>query len=276
MEASEWIGPVGDAWAAEWQRTDRSFADLGAMLNEHILAHLPADAARVVDIGCGAGSTAIALATARPDTRITGIDLSAPLVEVARERAAGLANLDFLIAAADEAVATLAPIDGYMSRHGVMFFDDPVAAFTKLRRAAAPRAPLLFSCFRSIAANPWAAELIAAATGGPPPVDAGTAPGPFAFADADHVVRLLRAAGWSPSAPQPVDYIYHAGAGADPVADAMAFFARIGPAARLFRTADDAERPAMVARLRALLERHRSGDAVDFPAAAWLWYAIPD
>ncbi|MFX8008320.1 class I SAM-dependent methyltransferase, partial [Acinetobacter baumannii] len=82
-----------------WQRTDRSFADLGAMLNEHILAHLPADAARVVDIGCGAGSTAIALATARPDTRITGIDLSAPLVEVARERAAGLANLDFLIAA---------------------------------------------------------------------------------------------------------------------------------------------------------------------------------
>ncbi|MGL4312895.1 MAG: class I SAM-dependent methyltransferase, partial [Sphingomonas sp.] len=194
MDTIEWTGPVGDAWASEWHRTDRSFSGLDPALNRHLLDHLPERADRIVDIGCGAGSTAIAIAQARPQTRVIGIDLSAALLDVARSRGNAVANLDFRHGSAERAVAELAPVDGYISRHGVMFFGDPVAAFTALRASAAPGAPLLFSCFRSIASNPWASELAAASSGGAAPVTDSTDPGPFAFADAEYVERILTAA----------------------------------------------------------------------------------
>ena len=153
-----------------------------------------------------------------------------------------------------------------------MFFAQPVAAFAHLRATALPGAGLIFSCFRAERENQWAAD-IAAMTGAaaptPRPGDVPP-PGPFAFADPDHVRHLLTAAGWRDVACEAVDYPYVAGAGPDPVGEATAFFRRIGPAARALRETPEAERPALQARLAAWLEAHRSGGQVSFPAAAWI------
>jgi len=269
-------GQIGSVWAQEWARTDRSFADLSRVLDARIADAIPSgQSVRIVDIGCGAGATSIACATARPDATVTGIDISADLLAIARQRAAMLGNIDFREGSADALVAALAPVDLFMSRHGVMFFDDPGAAFTALRRAAAPGARLIFSCFRSPAENRWATGVVSAIGANPVPGD-GYVPGPFAFADPGFVTNMLARAGWQSAPPEPVDYVYHAGAGDDPVGDALSFFTRIGPAARALRDLDPADRAAALDRLRALLSARVRGNSVDFDAAAWLWSARAD
>ena len=100
-----------------------------------------------------------------------------------------------------------------------------------------------------------------------------SAPGPFAFADHTRVAGILADAGWFDAAAESVDYANRAGEGDDPVADAVSFFTRIGPAAPLLRELPAAAREAALARIAAVCERDRVGDAVDFPAAAWLWTA---
>lgn len=270
--AIEWSGPIGSIWADEWARTDRSFADLSRTLDAVIGAHVGGAAMRVVDIGCGAGAISIALARAQPQAIITGVDISADLVTAAKARAAGLPNLSFAIGPAEQAATSLAPVDLFISRHGVMFFPDPAAAFAQLRAAATPGGTIIFSCFRRPADNPWASTLIEA-SGAPQVAPTGYVPGPFAFAEPDFVADILSKAGWSAPAPRAVDYVYRAGGGADPVSDALEFFKRIGPTANFLRTTEGAERQAAIDRLRALLEAQRNADTVDFPAAAWLWSA---
>lgn len=271
MDGSEWAGPIGDAWAAEWQRTDRTFAGLAPHLNgAAIAAAQEIEAKTIIDIGCGAGATSIKLSTALPDARITGIDISAGLVKIAKARAVSLSNLNFATGPVEAVVADYVPVDLFVSRHGVMFFPDPAVAFAALRKAA-PKGRIVFSCFRAATLNPWASE-IGAEIGVPAP-SPGYVPGPFAFADPGFVRSLLEAAGWRDVEAQPVDYNYHAGEGADPVADALSLFERIGPTARLLAAAAPAERAVMIECITTVLERHRSGNMVDFPAAAWIWSA---
>lgn len=181
--ASDWSGTVGDIWAAEWRRTDRSFADLASHLNTAVFAAAP-ERGRAVDLGCGAGATSVALASARPDLTVTGIDLSPELVRVASSRGSALPNLSFATAdiAADPA-RIAAGVDLLFSRHGVMFFADPAAVFARLRAAANPGARIVFSCFRRASLNPWATALVSAVTGSSPAPADGYAPGPFGFAD---------------------------------------------------------------------------------------------
>lgn len=268
--APDWQTRVGDVWAAEWRRTDRSFADLARHLDAAILAVAPAEG-RAADLGCGAGATSLALAGARPGLDIHGVDLSAALIEVARSRAAeaGVANLSFSVGAVPDALAPHQPFDLAVSRHGVMFFDDPGAAFRGIAAALRPSAPLVFSCFRSSGENPWASQTIAA-LGGRLDSPGGYAPGPFAFADRGVIERVLAGAGFADIAIEPADYTYHAGAGSDPAGDATNFFQRIGPVSRIVAQAPEADRPALIERLRAVLAEQVRGEALDFPAAAWL------
>lgn len=272
--AAEWEGAVGDVWAAEWRRTDRSFAGLSPALDAAILAAAPARSGRAVDLGCGAGETSIALAVARPDLAVTGADISPELVRIAAGRAAGLPNIRFAVAdVAGEAAGIASGADLLFSRHGVMFYDQPAEVFAAMRAAVAPQARLVFSCFRAPSLNPWAGALavtVAGASVPPPPTDA---PGPFAFADPDRVTALLALAGWTAEPPRTIDYAYIAGEGDDPVGDAAGFFRRIGPVSAAFKTAAEADRPAILDRLTAALAEHRRGDRVTFPAAAWIWSA---
>ena len=264
----EWTGTVGRSWAEEWQRTDRSFTELTARLLAQIA---PLPGGRVLDIGCGAGELALALALARPTLTVLGVDISTELVEAARSRAAGLGNARFAVADVSAwSDAAFIP-DLLVSRHGVMFFDDPVAAFRHVGSVSAPGARLVFSCFGPFADNAWASEL--AGTIAPTEAAAFTdphAPGPFAFADPLRVRSILEAGDWSEIVIEPERFTYIAGEGDDPVAEALDFFRRIGPAAPRLRALPEVERAGAESALRALLERRRVGSRVCFDAMAWI------
>ena len=269
--AQEWQGRVGQNWAAEWERTDRSFA----ALTPHLLSAIAAEPGeRIVDIGCGAGELSLAVAAARPDAQITGIDISEELVAVARSRSAGHANLSFAVADASHWMADGTSPDLYVSRHGVMFFSDPPAAFAHLSAVAAPGARMVFSCFRPASENPWAMEIARLLPPGRPAAPIDFPPGPFAFADPDHARRCLR--GWRDVTFQPLDFAYVAGSGTNPVADALSFFGRIGPAAAAIRTLPDQARAAFERGLLELVQSRHVGGRVCFPAAAWLVTATAD
>ncbi len=270
--AAEWEGGVGRNWAAEWRRTDRSFAGLTRVLLARI-SKLPGRA--IVDIGCGAGELSLAIAKARPRARVLGIDISPDLVAAAAVRGSRTINCAFALADATCWEADRGAPELYVSRHGVMFFPDPVAAFAHLAAVAASEARLAFSCFRSPAQNPWAGALAALIDGPAAPPDP-TAPGPFAFADPERVAGILAAAGWQEAAFEPVDYRYLAGAGADPLGDAREFFLRIGPAAAAFRALPEEDRAPAMMRIEAFLAEHVANDEVAFPAAAWIVTARRD
>ena len=260
----DWTGKVGDVWAQEWRRTDRSFRDLTPSL----LAAAHAEPfTRAIDIGCGAGEVSCALAQRNPAVPVVGVDISPELLAVARQRGAGLGNLEFVLGDASQVVAQ-AP-DLLLSRHGVMFFANPAAAFGHLHAQAGRGATLVFSCFRDRDKNAWVGATMGAMPDMPLPPDAHE-PGPFAFADQDHVAGILTQSGWTDIAFEAVDYGIVFGAGADPVADALSYLARIGPTASAMRALPDDERIAALSRLTTILEQARSGDAVMMPAAAWI------
>lgn len=265
-KAIEWEAQTGRAWADLYRQTDRSFGELTQRLLKAI-APLPGKA--VLDIGCGAGELSLALGRARPRAQVLGVDVSADLLAVAERRGGQHGNVRFVEADAATWHGGDFQPDLLVSRHGVMFFPDPVAAFSHLRVLSAPAAPLVFSCFRQFRENPWMAELVEFLPAVGERADP-EAPGPFAFADPHRVRDVLTRAGWEAIDFITVDYAFIAGQGDDPVGDAMSFFARIGPAAAALRELAQDERDAAWERIRAWLEAHCSDGIVAFPAAAWI------
>jgi SAM-dependent methyltransferase len=264
-DASEWRGRVGANWAAQWRRTDRSFAPL----TERLLQRSRAFAfASVLDVGCGAGELSLALARSHPQCRVVGVDVSPHLVDAAQQRGANLANVSFEVGDA----AVWRPDPGFapellVSRHGVMFFDEPRAAFAHLAEVAAPGAALMFSCFREPALNPFFTE-VARLLPEAPPADP-RAPGPFAFADPAYVEALLSDAGWQGVVFEPFDLAMVVGAGADPVEDAVAYFSSIGPAARAGAELPPGQAGRLFDGLRTLARRHVLDGMVALRAATW-------
>lgn len=266
--ADEWTGRTGNSWAVHWRRTDRGFA----MLTERLLQRIGEHACdSALDIGCGAGELSLAIARLHSRSRVVGVDISPKLLDAARERAgAHHPGLSFELADA----ATWRPAEAFapellVSRHGVMFFADAVSAFAHLRALAAPRASLLFSCFRTWEENPAFAD-VARLLPNPPPPPATDAPGPFAFSDRNQVERILASAGWSDIAFEPYDFAMIVGSGADPVADTADYFASIGPAARALREMDEPAREQFWAALRELAGRNLREGIVSLRAAAWI------
>ncbi|KTT76240.1 class I SAM-dependent methyltransferase [Sphingomonas endophytica] len=271
--AADWVARVGDVWADEWRRTERAFAGIAATLNAAIDRAAPSHG-YAADVGCGAGSTALSLSVVRPGLRITGLDLSSSLIDVARRRAVA-GRCDFQIGDAVAALPLLAPLDLLVSRHGVMFFADPVAAFGAMRDAVRVDAPLIFSCFRARAENDWATTIdqaIDAQPSMPAPLPAlpAYAPGPFALADPAFITALLDRAGWRDVTLAAHDVDYVIGAGDDPVGDALSFCRRIGPAAAPLAAADPAVRADLENRLAAMLAPRIRDGAVTFTAAIWI------
>jgi len=268
---ADWAARVGQVWADEWRRTDRTFASLQPRLERAIDAAAPAGAI-LLDVGCGAGATSLSLATRRPDLTIHGLDISPQVIAAATSRAHGLSNLRFSVGDAS-ALAEGPAYDLVVSRHGVMFFDDPARAFANLRGGTKQGGRLVFSCMRPIEYNAWANDLVSAVLGGPPPARVGYAPGPFSLADKEFTARILRAGGWTNVQAIVADYEYVAGEGEDAIEDAVKTFRLIGPAASLIAAADEDRRPAMIDKVRAVVSRYHRAGRVALPASAWIWTA---
>jgi len=266
-EILEWQGEVGRTWAREWRRTDRSFTGLTDRL---LAAARSLPFGRALDIGCGAGEVSLALARIHTGAQVLGVDLAEPLVDVARDRGRHLANLAFECGDAAEWSRPGWQPDLLVSRHGVMFFPDPHAAFRHLSEQATPDARLVFSCFRARQDNFWADGIDALVPAEYRAPFDPHAPGPFAFADADRVGAILEASGWGDVLFEAVDYALVAGTGENALDDAESYFLAIGPAARVARTLPEPEREAFVARLRRFLDLHRDGDLIVLKAAGWI------
>ena len=266
-DRDEWQGRVGEMWAREWSRTDRSFAGL----TDRLLGLASAGGfERALDVGCGAGELSLALARGHPGASVRGLDVSESLIDAARTRGRQLPNATFEIADASRwsPEAENERVDLAVSRHGVMFFDDPIGAFVNLLDASKPGGRLVFSCFRDRDDNRWASEIGRLLPGDTPPRP--NAPGPFSFAEKDRVRTILGAAGWREMHIEAFDYPYIAGAGDDCVGDATSFFLSIGPAAAAAAALSPEERQAFEERLRDRLEAFRDGSIVVMRAAAWL------
>lgn len=225
-----WNGPAGQKWVRDADRMD---VMLAPFVDAIIASVLPSPGQSVMDIGCGAGALSLNLAGSAVNVSVTGVDVSAPLVELAKQRSAAVsAGIEFIVA--DAAVwRPKEPVDLVISRFGVMFFADPVAAFANIRASVKPKGRLRFACWRPLQENAWALTPLQAAmhllTTPPAPPPPGT-PGPFAFGDADYVNRVLMDGGWKNITVTPWDGdLALPGATAE---ESAAFMLEMGPLSR--------------------------------------------
>ncbi len=235
-----WNGAPGEKWVRNQAIMDASLADATAGLLA--LARVRAGE-RVLDIGCGSGETS--LLAARVAGQVTGVDISKPLLTLARHRAEGVANLRFVDA--DAAHHRFAPEhDLLLSRFGVMFFDDPAAAFANIRTAAAPGGRLAFVCWRAPAENEYAAMPFEIARPLMPPLPQADpqAPGPFALSDPDRLRGILAGAGFSAIGIDRLDGVMRMGATAE---QAGIQATSLGPTARALAKFDDSVRARVLA-----------------------------
>jgi SAM-dependent methyltransferase len=262
-----WNGPAGEAWARHADDQDRELLGLGETALD-ALAVAPGES--VLDVGCGPGTTTVALAErVGAAGRVVGVDVSAPLLAVGRHRAAGLANVSFVEADAQTVMPPGSPFDAVFSRFGLMFFENPEAAFANLHRATAAGGRLGFVCWQKPDANPWFLAPMMAIVGLPglevPNPPGPEEPGPFAFADPNRVRRILGAGGW-----RDIEVQAYEDEIVDDLDRRVEFSLRQGPAARALATADDALRAAATARVRDALAQAADGALVRLSRAAWI------
>jgi SAM-dependent methyltransferase len=185
-------------WASVWPKREVMTSAVTKML----LSHLDLRAGeRVLDIGSGGGTTTIAAADrVAPGGSIVGADISVPLVDLARSRAAErqLPSVSFQVADVQRDTVPGAPFDVAVSQFGVMFFDEPATAFANIRGQLVAGGRLAFACWQAIERNPWfVGPAVARFAPPPPPPGPGKSPtGPFSLSDPERVIEVLAAAGW--------------------------------------------------------------------------------
>jgi SAM-dependent methyltransferase len=270
-QAAYWNDRAAITWTAMQERLDANFTPITAAA---LAAAAPQHGERVLDIGCGCGETVLELARAvGPSGRVTGADISVPMLERARARAAeaGLTNTELLVADAQTHAFAPGAADLLFSRFGVMFFADPPAAFANLRRAMRPGGRLLFACWRPMTENSWFTVPLEAARHLLPPQPPADplAPGPFAFADPDRVRGVLADAGW-----QAIGIARHDAAmriaGPGEIAPATEFATRVGILARLLAEESEEVRAAVREVVAAALAPHDGPGGVVLGGSVWL------
>jgi SAM-dependent methyltransferase len=265
-QAALWNGVAGITWMESQDLVDRLYEPFERLLVETVRA---AGARSVLDVGCGTGATTLAIARAgAADGRFVGVDISRPMIEVARARAARERSpARFVCADAQAYQFEPAAFDAIVSRFGVMFFADPVRAFANLRRAARAGGSLRVIAWRSPAENEFmtAAERAAAPLLPNLPPRPADGPGPFAFADAPRVREILERAGWAEIDIRPLDIVC-----AFPAKELVDYFTRLGPVGRFLHDADPGTRERVIAAVRPAFEPYVQGDEVRFVAACWM------
>ncbi len=266
-QAAAWNGHEGEHWAEHADRYDRTshrhwqrFVDAG----------LIGTGAAVVDIGCGTGKSTRDIGRIATHGSVLGVDLSAVMLDVARERtiAEGLANVSYEQGDAQVHRFTEATFDVAFSSFGAMFFSDAVAAFTNIGRGLAPGGTLALLAWGELSANEWLTELRAAlALGRELPTPPPDAPTPFSLADPDRATAILTAAGYDHIDFEAVDEPIEFGADAD---DAFAFMQTLGIVQGLAHDLDADGRAEALAALRKTIDAHEQADGVLFGSSTWL------
>ena len=270
-----WNEVSGKRWVEMGDVIDAQIAPLGEVAMDR--AGLQAGE-RVLDIGCGCGQTSLELAS-RVGERgsVLGLDISAPMLDRARERAgeAGVNNVSFLQADAQTHGFDASKEAGYdllFSRFGVMFFSSPVEAFANLMSALRPGGRVTFLCWQRLDLNPWMHLPIMAAAkqippSGPPPEP--NAPGPFAFADQKRVEGILSESGFQNIGHESLERDLLVGGGRS-LDDTVEFLAQLGPAGALLRDASDELRSNVMSEIQETIKPFHDEGGVRMPSATWI------
>jgi ubiquinone/menaquinone biosynthesis C-methylase UbiE len=269
-QIADWNGVMGRQWAARQREIDSSISPFG---DAALKTAAPVPGEHVIDIGCGCGDTSIALAQqVGVAGSVLGVDISAPMLEVARTRAASLQLPHLEFREADASTASLpARNDLLYSRFGVMFFDQPVPALAHARQALRNGGRLVFVCWRSPRENPWTMAPLMAARKAMnvtrQPADRNL-PGPFAFADEDRLRGILANAGFESIELQRFDALISLGA---TPRDAAEGAVRFGPTSRFVREVGTENMPVILAGIEdALTPLARADGSVRLDGATWI------
>jgi ubiquinone/menaquinone biosynthesis C-methylase UbiE len=270
-EVQYWNSAQTRAWADEYDVIDRLFAGLTRVALDHAAPKL---GERVIDIGCGSGTTVLELAArVGPTGYVLGADVSKPSVEKARERiaAAGVQQAEITLCDVSTHTFPANSFDLVFSRFGVMFFADPVAAFANIHKAMKSDGRLAVAVFRTPQENKWATAALAAVRHLLPPI---TPPGPedpgqFSWADAARVHRILETAGFQDISLTPHDPEMPL-AGRGGAAEAASFMSRVGPVVRAMSDASEQRRKEVRAALEAFFKIHDGPKGIVLPGAIWV------
>jgi len=266
-QAALWNGRAGRAWVDAQEVLDQMFKPFEDRLAEAVRA---GSGQRVLDVGCGTGSTTLAIARRLgAEGRCVGVDISEPMIAAAQARAEREEGAPARFVCADVLAHAFEParFDLIVSRFGVMFFDDPVIAFANLRRAARDGAELRVIAWRSAAENPFmtTAERAAAPLLPDMPARRPGAPGQFAFADRQRVCAILEASGWAGIDIRPIDVDCTL-----PEEELLGYLGRLGPVGLALQEADARTRMQVIDTVRTAFDPYVRGAEVRFTAACWL------
>lgn len=264
-----WNGAGGQRWADRQPVQDILLQPVADLLIDRAKIK-PGE--RILDVGCGSGSTSFSFAKAVGSTgHVTGVDISAPMLSRAKENTPKGAPVEFILA--DATVYPFAPdsFDLLASRFGVMFFADPALSFSNMRRAMRRSGRLAFACWREPRENPFfmtALQAVYKHVPKMPPVGPED-PGPFAFASQERVNRILKAAGFSDIAMEPCNLALDVAVGRGMDA-AVKSALEIGPAARALADHPPETVAAAAQSVREALAPYAKGQTVPLDAAIWI------
>lgn len=196
LQSSDWAAARGEKWVAQLSGMEAMLSPVDAVLIRALQIQAPC---RIADIGCGGGGTALEILRQAPAGSVVhGFDISRALIELARGRALqDERTIHFRTEDIATARAPEGPYDRLVSRFGVMFFDDPHAAFANLFHWLKPDGRFAFAVWGGLAENPWMTsvrEAVADTIEIPPSDPEG--PGAFRYAQPDKLLTLLQSAGF--------------------------------------------------------------------------------
>ena len=259
-ERDAWNGESGERWIADADGRDRVMANVADAL---IAAAGLRTGEAVLDIGCGCGATTLAAARAvGADGSVLGVDLSEPMLGVARDRVADAALANVTLVASDAQTHAFEPggRDVAISRFGTMFFDDPTAAFTNIADALRPGGRLCMVTWQPLLANDWLTVPGGALLQyGSPPESVASGPGMFAQSDAEVVAGILQRAGFTEIGVRPCTVPLHLGADLD---RATTHLANTGPGRAMLATIPEDQRAGALEAVRTALTDHLTDDGV--------------
>ncbi|MEW4467254.1 class I SAM-dependent methyltransferase [Parasphingorhabdus sp. JC815] len=258
-----WNDNAGLKWTQQQDVMDRMLAPVTSLLMD---AAAIAPRERVLDIGCGTGETSLIAVEAGAE--VTGVDVSKPMLDLARSRVDGRAEM--LLTDASEYRADEG-FDLIISRFGVMFFEDPVAAFSNIKTNLKPGGRMVFACWQEPKMNQWMMVPMQVVKPFLPeaPATDPHAPGPFAFADAERLKTILSQAGCGDVSitPHSIDLCLTQSGGAE---GAVNFSTQIGPASRALAEVDDAVKPEILKALEEAFAPHDNNGQVTLDGGIWI------